>query len=111
MTHAKIYYDGNCPICAKEIAFYKKNIRDKSFNWININNCLQSDYVANLDFQKTKERFHIITLENEILIGVDAFIYLWKHTPKLRYFALIGKFPGIYHILLFFYEIFLFFRR
>ena len=111
MRSAKIYYDGNCPICSKEISFYKKNISNKSFDWININNCLLSDYEANLDFQKTKERFHIITLENEVLIGVDAFIYLWKHIPKLRYFSFIAKFPGIYHILFFFYEIFLFFRR
>ena len=111
MRSAKIYYDGDCPICSKEISFYKKNISNKSFDWININNCLPSDYEANLDFQKTKERFHIITLENEVLIGVDAFIYLWRHTSKLRYFSFIAKFPGIYHILLFFYEIFLFFRR
>ena len=106
-----VYYDGNCPVCRKEILFYKKNIRKNLFNWIDINDCSSDDFEQNLDFSKTYDKFHIIDLDNKVLSGTDAFIYLWSHTPKLKFLYLISKLPGIQYLLNIFYKVFLFYRR
>ena len=111
MEKGKVYYDGNCPICNREINFYKKNICKSLFNWIDINNCSASDFEQNLDFSKTHDRFHLINLDNKVLSGVDAFIYLWRYIPSLKFLSLIARLPIIYHFLNILYKIFLYYRR
>ena len=32
----KVFYDGKCSICKKEINFYSKIDKDKIFDWVNI---------------------------------------------------------------------------
>ena len=34
----KVFYDGKCNICKREINFYSKIDKDKNFDWINIHN-------------------------------------------------------------------------
>ena len=32
----KVFYDGNCKVCSKEINFYKKLDKKKTIEWVNI---------------------------------------------------------------------------
>ena len=34
----KVYFDGNCGLCSKEINYYKKIDKKNTFDWINIYN-------------------------------------------------------------------------
>ena len=34
----KVFYDGKCNICKREINFYSKIDKDKNFDWVNIHN-------------------------------------------------------------------------
>ena len=34
----KVFYDGQCNICNKEINFYAKIDKNKNFDWVNIHN-------------------------------------------------------------------------
>ena len=33
----KVFYDGSCKICTKEINFYHKNDKNNKFDWIDLN--------------------------------------------------------------------------
>ena len=33
-----VYFDGSCPICSREIAFYKRKSIHKSFKWVDVAN-------------------------------------------------------------------------
>ena len=34
----KVYFDGNCGLCSKEINYYKKIDKKNTFDWVNIYN-------------------------------------------------------------------------
>ena len=46
---------------------------------------------------------------DEILIGVDAFSYIWSQIPKYRFLSFFIKLPIIYHLSKILYEILFFY--
>ena len=42
---------------------------------------------------------------DEILIGVDAFVYIWSQIPKYKFLSIFVKLPIIYHLSKILYEI------
>ena len=85
----KIFYDGNCPICKREINLYKKLSICESTNWFNVH----SNQVALDKLKKSKEDclklLHVLDDNNKLFIGVDAFIIIWKKTKYFKYLAFL----------------------
>ena len=78
----KVFYDGKCNICKREINFYSKIDKDKNFDWVNIHN--NKERIKNTGISK-KELLSILHIQNEkgtIIKGVDAFAIMWS---KFRY--------------------------
>lgn len=94
----KVFYNDQCSICKIEINHYKKKC--KTIEWKSIDD--------NLGINKTQKqlirRLHL-QINNEILIGVDAFIYIWSKIPSYKFISKIIKLPIVYQIAVFFYEI------
>ena len=88
----KVYYDDNCKVCAREIKFYKK-LGIKNINWVGIhkNNSSFSDKKK----EELLKKLHVIDDNDEIKVGVEAFIALWKKHNYLKYLAF---FVNIYFI-------------
>ena len=42
----KVYFDGNCGLCSKEINYYRKIDKKNIFEWVNI-------YINDTDLKKT----------------------------------------------------------
>lgn len=73
-----LYYDGQCPLCSKEILWLQRIQNGKLyFKDIHIskNDTLPSSKKAML------KTLHLITENNEWLLGLDATARAWSHTP------------------------------
>ena len=86
----KVFFDGECNLCSKEINYYK-SIADKNiFQWLDIAsnpkylksiNVLQKDALLYL---------HATDENNKLFKGVDAFLLIWKNIKywKILYFLI-----------------------
>ena len=94
----KVYYDGNCGLCSKEINYYNKIDKNNIFEWVNI-------YTHDIDLKKlgiTKSEalmeLHALDENGKMYKGVDSFILIWKN---------LSFFWSILGILVSFYPIYL----
>ena len=94
----KVYFDGNCGLCSKEINYYSKIDKKNIFEWVNI-------YINDTDLKKlgiTKSEalmeLHALDENGKMYKGVDSFILIWKN---------LSFFWSILGILVSFYPIYL----
>jgi len=76
----KVYFDGQCPLCRKEINFYKNIARSKEISWINIEGASFDAAKTGLSKDALKARFHVI-LNDKVYTGGYAFLQLWSFIP------------------------------
>lgn len=80
-----VYYDGSCPLCRKEIAFYQRRRGADSISWVDVSD---PDAVpSDLDCSEALSRFHVREGNGRIVDGGEAFAALWRQLPA---FCLIG---------------------
>ena len=101
----KVYYNEKCSICRIEINYYKKKI--SNIEWVDINN---HDFINETFKNKNQilRRLHIKN-GNRILIGIDAFIFIWSNIPQYRNLSKLLKLPIVYQLAFIGYEILAFF--
>ena len=78
-----VLFNEECGICNFEIKHYKKKSKLK------FQDCSQLG-------DKYLKQLHIKFPDNTELVGVDAFIYVWKNTDGFRFLSKVIKFPIIY---------------
>ena len=72
----KVFYDGNCPICSREIKLYKQLCLDNKVEWYDISNNTNALKLINKSKDECLRSFHVI--ENDITYKeVNAFFVLW----------------------------------
>jgi predicted DCC family thiol-disulfide oxidoreductase YuxK len=74
----KIYYDGLCPVCSKEIEIYKNKTGNEKLQFIDIAHPSFDAPSEGLDPQEVHQKFHVKKANGEVIQGVDAFVEIWK---------------------------------
>ena len=85
----KVFYDGSCNICKKEISFYSKIDKNNSFKWINIHDKNGEINRTGLTKNELMSALHIQKKNGSIIKGVEAFKVLWS---ELKYFKILSFF-------------------
>tara|TARA_X000000950_G_scaffold212800_1_gene256015 strand:+ start:185 stop:532 length:348 start_codon:yes stop_codon:yes gene_type:complete len=101
----KVFYDGNCKVCDREISYYKKNDSNKKFEWVNIHNSRSEINRLNIQKKELMDVLHIETESGKILKGVDAFLEIWSNFKYFRSLAFIVKIKPIKRLTEIFYKI------
>lgn len=93
----KVFYDGNCRVCAKEIDVYRAKADSGRLIFVDI---ADTDFNAN-DYGRTDKEFqaelHVCDAEGQFFTGVDAFRKIWEALSSPLYPALakLTGLPGI----------------
>jgi predicted DCC family thiol-disulfide oxidoreductase YuxK len=98
MNLTKVFYDGKCGLCSKEINYYKKIAPKNIFEWYDI--ATQPDDLSRIKVSQYDALMylHAIDQNANLKIGVDAFILIWS---KLRFWNLLSilvSLPIIYSL-------------
>jgi predicted DCC family thiol-disulfide oxidoreductase YuxK len=91
----RVYYDGLCPLCSREIDYYRTKERAELIDWVDIT---QGDFDAKaegLDPEKVHQYFHVKDEHGKITAGVDAFIEIWARIPSLKKWRALSLVPGV----------------
>lgn len=83
-----VYYDGGCPICAREIGMYRSCRGADLIAWVDAD-AVSGDAVApGLSRDDALARFHVIDRSGRAFSGGAAFSALWRALPA---FSMLGR--------------------
>ncbi|WP_152435155.1 thiol-disulfide oxidoreductase DCC family protein [Erythrobacter sp. THAF29] len=84
----KVWFDGACPLCIREIAAMRRLDRRDAIDFIDVSQSSDSD--CPVDQADLLARFH--AEENgKVLSGAAAFAAMWRAIPVLRPFGLLAR--------------------
>ena len=69
----KVYYEGGCPLCRREIAFYRRTKGANNVDWIDLSDVSGDDVAPDLTCAAALERFHVRRADGLLLTGAAAF--------------------------------------
>ena len=103
----KVYYDGACPLCAREIGFYRRQEGTDRSYWIDISGLEFVDVAPDLTRDKALARFTVRDIDGSLVSGGKAFTRLCKQLSRFLRLAMLFEFAPFAWPLDRAYEIFL----
>ena len=91
----QVYYDGGCPVCAREIAFYKVRPGTNGFVWVDVNASNPADLGSDLTRERALARMHVRRPDGQLLSGAAAFAEMWRAMPGLKWLGRLLAFPPL----------------
>jgi predicted DCC family thiol-disulfide oxidoreductase YuxK len=106
----KVFFDGACPLCSREINFYKRKSKGAKINWVDISLLDPGDVFPGVTKEDALKRFHVLDSKGALLSGARAFAALWLVLPSFKLFGLVARQQPFTFILEVFYRTFLLIR-
>lgn len=92
-----VFYDGACPLCRREIGFFRRVETGNKVDWHDVSTHPGYVVVDGLTKSEALARFHVRTGDGELLAGAAAFVALWSRHPQLGRFAkTVSNRPSLY---------------
>ncbi|MEL6878687.1 MAG: DUF393 domain-containing protein [Pseudomonadota bacterium] len=108
MTEVKVWFDGACPLCRREIALMERLDRDNRINFVDVSG-EGGDPGCPIDQATLLARFHAEE-DGKVLDGAAAFAAMWRAIPRLRPLGLLARNRVVLAVLERLYRVFLRFR-
>ncbi len=87
MAQVTVWFDGECPLCRREIALIRRLDRRSVIDFVDVD---AGEAACPLDRGALLARFHV--RENgQILSGAEAFAAMWRAIPVLRPLGLVAR--------------------
>jgi predicted DCC family thiol-disulfide oxidoreductase YuxK len=89
-----VYYDGACPVCSREIGFYRGRAGESGAVFIDV---ARGDGAPAPDLTREAAlaRFHVRLPDGRLVSGARAFLALWAVTPGFRLAARVLSLPPL----------------
>jgi predicted DCC family thiol-disulfide oxidoreductase YuxK len=87
----KVYFDGLCKVCSKEINHYKEQVGASQIEFIDICSVAFNASQENLDPLQIHKIMHVRRLDGTLATRVDAFIEIWSILPKYKWLAKMAQ--------------------
>jgi predicted DCC family thiol-disulfide oxidoreductase YuxK len=94
-----VLYDGACPLCSREIAWYRRQAAGEDIRWLDLSRCDEVQLPPGIPRQAALARFHVIEANGDPVTGAAAFARLWRAYPGLRGLAWFARLPGVSSLL------------
>jgi predicted DCC family thiol-disulfide oxidoreductase YuxK len=88
-----VFHDGACPLCRREIGWYRRRRNDGRIDWLDISHCEDDALPEGFDRPTLLARFHVALADGRIVSGPPAFAALWERYPGLRWLARLTRVP------------------
>jgi predicted DCC family thiol-disulfide oxidoreductase YuxK len=95
----RVYFDGACHLCSREIEHYRRLTPVRDLVWVDISAPTFSAEAEGLDPVRVNEVMHVRDAQGRLLEGVEAFFEIWQHFPRYQKWVPLAKLPGVYHAL------------
>lgn len=83
-TPLRVFFDGSCPLCHREIAFYRRQSGASRIAWVDVSQMADREISPGLSNTQAMARFHVQDGNGELLSGGKAFVRIWAVLPRFR---------------------------
>lgn len=90
----QVFYDGSCPLCAAEIAHYRRADTEQALELVDVS----SDTFTGddkIDRATAMARFHVKLADGRLMSGAQGFVEVWRVIPSWTWLAKLAALPGI----------------
>ena len=88
-----VFFDGSCPICSKEIAFYKTQVGADTLSWVDVSDGKTTITQETKSREELMARFHVQNSDGQLVSGGAAFAELWAALPAFKIIGKLFKLP------------------
>lgn len=99
-----VFYDGDCPLCTKEVIRWKQASFDCDVDWFNISGHDDELRTRGIDPRQALLQLHTQTDDGRILVSIDSYALLLKQLKHWRWLGVIMSLPVIKPCLLTTYD-------
>ena len=76
-----VFYDGDCPLCRREISFYRKRQGADAVCWVDVSRSCEPEVAPGLAKASALTRFHVRDNDGRLVSGGAALAALWEALP------------------------------
>ena len=87
-----VYFDGSCPLCRREITFYRSLRGGNRIEWVDVSGVAET-VAPDLNKCTAMARFHARTPDGTLLQGAAAFAEVWRVLPLFNPLYWVTKLP------------------
>lgn len=87
MNKPKVFFDGSCPLCRKEIGHYQRLDQRQQIDWLDLHSAEEQLTAHQITHKAAMQRLHAIDQHSQIQSGVAAFMLIWDNLPRYHYLA------------------------
>ena len=87
----KVFYDGSCPLCRREIEHYQGMQGADRIHWIDITERFSEMDQYGLTLENAMARFHVLDAEGRWQTGAYGFSEMWSQLPALKWASVLLK--------------------
>ena len=102
----KVFFDGSCPLCRREIAVYRGLNPSQPLCFADVGDPALCP-PPGVSREVLKARLHVQQADGRMVSGARAFVALWSVLPGWRWLARLGSLPGVPVVLEWGYRAFL----
>lgn len=101
MTASKptVYYDGSCPLCRREIGYYRGREGAENFEWTDVSATGDGSVAPDLCQADAMARFHVRDGDGRLISGAAAFARLWTGIQGFGWLGRMAGWPGVRQLL------------
>lgn len=88
-----VYFDGACPLCRREIDFYRRRRGADRIQWVDVSSANEQQLSSGLCRSDALARFHVRRSDGRLDSGGRAFAELWYALPDFRWLGRIARTP------------------
>ena len=86
-TRPKVFFDGGCPLCMREVAHYRRLDSNRALVWIDITREPEQLEAHGLTLNSAMAYFHVLDSSGTWRRGAWGFHEIWSHLPYYRRLA------------------------
>ena len=90
-----MFFDGGCPICRREVDFYRRLDQAGRVQWYDITADTRALTALGIRPRDAQARLHALDRQGSIRIGAAAFVAIWRELPYWRWLARLAAVPGM----------------
>lgn len=110
-TACTVYFDGDCPVCRREIAHYRSQAGAAAITWVDAAMSHPAALGPDLPRESALARLHVRRADGSLVSGAAAFATLWNHLPAYAWLGRIASWPPMQRVMEAGYQGFLRARR
>ena len=84
---ATVFYDGACPICAREVAQYRRLRGAEALRFVDASSCDPLAFGPELTREAALARMHVREADGRLVAGAAAFAAIWRRLPAFAWAA------------------------